>query len=204
MLKKAATALVALGLTGSLSGCFTGQEMASIEKRPQAQVEFTHFTHVVADSGQADIVAGADGFLRAFRARYGDVIFVSGGATDRRSELAAYLSRNHPALRIVLRGEADPKPLTLVLERAVAFTTECGYFDRPVVDGADQATMPGFGCATDMSLAQMVADPRDLTTGKAGGPMDAEIPTDILQAVREERFKITVQENATTGGSSEN
>lgn len=200
MLKKAtASALLAFGL----SGCFTGQELASIERRPQAEVEFTQFTHVVPDSNQADVIAGTDGFLRAFRARYGDVVFVSGGATERRGELASYLRRAHPALRIVQRDSADPKPLTLVLERAVAFATGCNYFDRPVTDGADQAPMPGFGCASDMSLAQMIADPRDLVTGKAGGPIDAETPTDVIQAVREERFSITVENTTTTGTSQE-
>ena len=188
---------VALGL----SGCFTGQEMASIERRPEAQVEFTRFTHVAADSNQADVIAGADGFLRAFRARYGDVVFVGGGATERRSALAAYLRRTHPALRVVRRDSADPQPLTLVLERAVAFTSGCDYFARPVTDGADQASMPGFGCASDNSLAHMGADPRDLVTGKAGGAMDAEIPTDVIQAVREERFAITIEQTTTTGTS---
>ncbi|WP_425406539.1 CpaD family pilus assembly lipoprotein [Hwanghaeella sp.] len=198
MLKKTTIlAFVALGL----SGCFTGQEVTSIERRPQAQVEFTQFTHVVSASDQTQVIAGTDGFLRAFRARYGDVVFVSGGATGQRSDLAAYLRRSHPALRIVLRDAADPQPLTLVLERAVAFTAECDYFARSVTDGADQAPLPGFGCASDMSLAQMIADPRDLVTGKAGGAVDAELPTDIIQAVREERFSITVEETTTTGTS---
>lgn len=202
MIKKATlSTCIALGLSVSLSGCFTGQEVSSIERRPQAQVEFTQFTHVVPDSNQADIVAGADGFLRAFRARYGDVIFVSGGATERRGELVNYLRRSHPALRVVTRDGAEPKPLTLVLERAVAFAAQCDYFSRPVTDGADQAPLTGFGCASDMSLAQMVADPRDLVTGKPGGAVDAEISTDVIQAVREERFSITVAESTTTGTS---
>ena len=111
MLKKAAAATV---IAFSLSGCFTGQEMASIEQRPKAEVAFTHFTHVVPDSGQADVAA-----------------------------------------------------------------------------------------STDMSLAQMIADPRDLVTGKAGGAVDAELSTNVIQAVREERFSITVDETTTTGTSSD-
>lgn len=200
MLKKAAAATV---IAFSLSGCFTGQEMASIEQRPKAEVAFTHFTHVVPDSGQADVAASTDGFLRAFRARYGDVIFVSGGATEQRGELVTYLRRSHPALRVVARDAADPKPLTLVLERAIAFTSGCDYFSRPISDSADGAPLPGYGCATDMSLAQMIADPRDLVTGKAGGAVDAELSTNVIQAVREERFSITVDETTTTGTSSD-
>lgn len=188
-------------LAVSLTGCFTGQEMASIERRPQAEVEFTQFTHVVPDAGRADMIAGTEGFLRAFRARYGDVVFVSGGPSDRRAALSEYLSRSHPALKIVQSDGAEPKPLTLVLERAVAFTTGCDYFARPVADGADQAPMPGFGCASDNSLAQMVADPRDLVSGKAGGPVDAELSTDIIQAVRDGTYSITVNETTTTGTS---
>lgn len=198
MLKKAAVSAL---VVASLTGCFTGQEMASIEQRRPAQVDYTRFTHVVPDANQADIVAGTEGFLRAFRARYGDVVFISGGATERRGELAAYLRRAHPALKIVQTDEANPKPLTLILERAVAFTSGCDYFTRPVADGADQAPMPGFGCASDNSLAQMVADPRDLVSGKAGGAVDAELPTDVVQAVRDGTFAITVNETTTTGTS---
>ncbi len=195
--KTTSAALLALSLTG----CFTGQEITRLEQRPKPQVELATFARVLPASSQATMVAETDGFLRAFRARYGDVIFIEGGATDRRQELTSYLRRAHPALRVVPREGATPKPLTLVLERAVTFTRGCEYFSRPVVDGADQAPLPGFGCASDTSLAQMVADPRDLLSGKPGGAIDAETPTDVIQAVREERFSITLQENTTTGTS---
>ena len=198
MLRKS---LIATGLLLGLSGCLTGQDISSIEQRPAPQVEFARFQQVLGGNGNGSQIEAAHSFLRAFNARYGDVVYVSGGANGRRAAIAQSLSDAYPALRVVERKSMTPQPLTLSLERAVVLAPGCDYFSRSVSDGTDHVPLPGLGCASDLSLAQMVADPRDLKTGKGGAIVDAETPTDVVQAVREERFSVTVGNTTTTGTS---
>lgn len=198
MLQK--TAFCATVLFG-LTGCLTGQSTASIEHRAQPDVEFATFHHVLEGNGNGSQMAQAETFLRAFNARYGDVVYVSGGANGHRSAIVQSLVKTHPALRVVEKANAASKPLTLTLERAVVLAPGCDYFSRSVSNGTDHVNMPGLGCASDLSLAQMVADPRDLKVGKGGAIVDAETPTDVIQAVREERFSVTVGATTTTGTS---
>jgi len=198
MLRKS---LIASGLLLGLTGCLTGQSTASIEHRPAPEVEFASFQQVLGGNGNGSQIEAARNFLRAFNARYGDVVYVSGGANGRRTAIAESLSGAYPALRVVARNGAEPQPLTLTLERAVVLAPGCDYFSRSVSDGTDHVPLPGLGCANDLGLAQMIADPRDLKTGKGGATVDAETPTDIVQAVREERFSVTVGNTTTTGTS---
>ena len=189
-------------MLGFLSGCVTGQDTALIEHRPAPQVDRATFHQILENGGSDSQIDKAHAFLRAFDARYGDVLYLTGGATAQRHAVATALSRAYPALKVRTRSDASPKPLTVSLERAVVLARECPYFSRPVEDGADHVPLPGYGCATDLSLAQMVADPRDLKSGKGGASVDAEVPTDTVQAVREERFSVTVGDTTTTGTSS--
>lgn len=194
---------ISTALALSLSGCLTGQSTASIEHRPAPAVEFATFNHTLGGNGGSSQMMEAETFLRAFNARYGDVVYVSGGADAHRNAIAQALVKSHPALRVLEKSDHASKPLTLTLERAIVLAPGCDYFSRSVSNGTDHVAMPGLGCAGDLSLAQMIADPRDLKTGKGGAIVDAEVPSDVIQAVREERFSITVSATTTTGTSGE-
>ncbi len=199
------TNLVKAGLilsTVMLAACVTNPEESRLETRYEPEVVFSRFMHPLPAADQEGQIASTKTFLRAFDARYGDTLILRGGSPEDRSELGLALTRTFPGLSIKTAQGSDGAPASLMLERVIAVAPTCGDWSRKSTDTNGQGSAPSLGCTTSAALAQMVANPRDLLGGQAGGPVDSEIYSDVIQAVREERFEIVVTGNSTTGSDN--
>ena len=61
-----------------------------------------------------------------------------------------------------------------MVERYVVTPPDCPDWTRQAVENHANAMPSNYGCASLTNLALMVADPRDLATGRPLGPADAD------------------------------
>lgn len=120
--------------------------------------------------GETERVAG---WLAAMRLHYGDQISVDDPNpydSRARAQIAAIVSSY--GMRLADRAPITNTPLAagmvrVVVSRAVATVPGCPDFTRSGSSEFEGSTTSNFGCASNASLAAMVADPRDLVRGQA-------------------------------------
>ena len=119
--------------------------------------------------GETERVAGR---LAAMRLHYGDQISVDDPNpydSRARAQIAAIVSSY--GMRLADRAPITNAPLAagmvrVVVSRAVATVPGCPDFTRSGSSEFEGSTTSNFGCASNASLAAMVADPRDLVRGQ--------------------------------------
>ncbi len=141
-------------------------------------VTLVRLAHVIpAEADGTDTPSGAtkaslEAFLRSVDAGYGDIVMLDSGTSPARTAAIADMIR---ARGLVYGGEAPlgETPaigdIALYVERYVVTTPNCGTWpDEPTNNTRNNASAY-FGCANTANLGLMVADPRDLVAGRAGG-----------------------------------
>jgi pilus biogenesis lipoprotein CpaD len=78
-------------------------------------------------------------------------------------------------------------------------TRNCPDYNPTSTGNANEAAMPGLGCATAYNLGQMLARPRDAAIGRSAGPADAMINAEAVQRYREGRVRTA---GAAAGGGA--
>jgi pilus assembly protein CpaD len=117
--------------------------------------------------------ARLDGWFRSLDLRYGDSIYVEGGAYSEgaRSQIAGIAS-NYGMLvsdgAPVTAGAVGPDSVRVVVSRNVASVPNCPNWERPSQPNYNNRMMPNLGCAVNSNLAAMVANPEDLVHGRSG------------------------------------
>lgn len=122
--------------------------------------------------GETDRLAG---WMSSMRLRYGDQVSVDDGGTGQagREEIAAEAGRyglllaDKPPVTV---GEIAPGTVRVVVTRMQASVPGCPDFSRQYQPDFSASTTSNYGCATNSSLAAMVADPGDLVRGAPGSP----------------------------------
>jgi pilus assembly protein CpaD len=145
--------------------------------------------------GEADRVAG---WLASMKLRYGDQVAVDDPnpyGSQARAEIAAIVSSY--GLRLADRAPITNAPMAagmvrVVLSRASATVPGCPDFTRSGSSEFEGSSTSNFGCASNASLAAMVANPLDLVRGQPG----AETADPITSA----RAINTYRRAAPTGG----
>lgn len=117
--------------------------------------------------------ARLDGWFRGLELRYGDSVYVDGGAFSEaaRAQVATIagsygllVSQGAP----VTAGAVAPGTVRVVVSRSVASVPNCPNWERQAQPNYNNRSMPNLGCAVNGNLAAMVANPEDLVHGREG------------------------------------
>ena len=117
--------------------------------------------------------ARLDGWFRSLDLRYGDSIYVEGGAYSEgaRSQIAG-LAANYGMLvsegAPVTSGAVASGNVRVVVSRNVASVPNCPNWERPSQPDYNNRMLPNLGCAVNSNLAAMAANPEDLVHGRSG------------------------------------
>jgi pilus assembly protein CpaD len=95
-------------------------------------------------------------------------------AAARSGAVEAALTRRGVRAVRVDAGDAPDDGVRLEIERYVATPPACPNWSKPPGHDPTNSLASNFGCATQVNLGLMVADPRDLVVGRQMGPADAE------------------------------
>ncbi|MCB1387100.1 MAG: CpaD family pilus assembly protein [Nitratireductor sp.] len=89
-------------------------------------------------------------------------------------------------------GYGEAATLRIVYTDLVAgLATECGQWDRDLLQTADNTNYSNFGCATQNNLAQMIANPSDLLSPRAMSQIDSTKRTLVIEDWRETSTSLT-------------
>ena len=172
--KLAGVLALSLGLTLSACGGMAGNR--SLESVKQPVVERTNYTlDVRAGAGGLSVPEQQrlSGWFEAMDLRYGDRVSIDDPmASSATRSAVAKLAGRHGILvnngAPVTAGYVDPGNVRVVITRSSAHVPGCPDWSAKSDMNYNNATSPGYGCATNSNLAAMVANPEDLINGQQG------------------------------------
>ena len=151
----------------------------------QNKVEFVTLGHDVQFAGRSKTLTAseADGlfaFLKQNMVGEGDTVTVASAGTStlaaqRQAVTLADLKRRHIRAVSATDTALAFDGVSVRVGRTVVTAPRCPDWSKPEADNPTNSPSSNFGCATESSLALMVADPADLVRGKPGGPADAVV-----------------------------
>jgi len=164
---------LALSLGLALAGCGGIADNRSMYSAHQPVVEKTHFTLDVSTGG-AGLAYGEQGrlaaWLDAMGVKYGDRIYVEdpGQSPGTRAAVEAVTSRYGillSDLAPVTAGSVAPGTARVVITRSVASVPGCPDWSTDSDFNPNNGLSSNYGCATNVNLAAMIANPEDLIRG---------------------------------------
>ncbi|MEP5937130.1 MAG: CpaD family pilus assembly lipoprotein [Erythrobacter sp.] len=167
---------VALSLGLILGGCGGMPTNKSLYSTKQAVVERSNYTLDVQTSQDGLTIPEQQrlsGWFEAMDIRYGDRISVddplaSDATKDSVAELAGRFGLLIESTAPVTSGFVQPGYARVVLTRSTASVPGCPDWSESSDMNYNNATSPGYGCATNSNIAAMVANPEDLIEGAEG------------------------------------
>jgi len=183
-------ALALLGCT-TLSAC--GTENRSLESVHQPVVSRTDYVYDLSAPSEAlsDAEDGAlSGWFESLSLRYGDRISVDtqGYGPQARNAIAAVVARYGLLIdpsAPVTQGNIPSGAVRVIVSRMNASVPGCPDWTRSSNPNFNGHSMSNYGCAMNSNLAAMVADPRDLISGRSGeSSVDGRIATKAIGTYR--------------------
>ncbi len=183
-------ALALLGCT-TLSAC--GTENRSLESVHQPVVSRTDYVYDLPAPAEAlsDAEDGAlSGWFDSLSLRYGDRISVDTQAygPQARNAIATVVARYGLLIdpsAPVTQGNIPSGAVRVIVSRMNASVPGCPDWSRRSNPNFDGHSMSNYGCAMNSNLAAMVADPRDLISGRSGeSSVDGRIATKAIGTYR--------------------
>lgn len=200
--RHALSAIVVLGLAAAVSGCAPYMKDFYSEAPPEAGVNVVQVRHDVLFRADDQYMSDANGrvldeFLGTigFDPRQDRVVVLdrdglSPWSPQRTESVRAHLERR----RVVAEaGAGGPETLGLrdtvsvIVERYDLKPLDCPNWTQPIGGNAANATHRNFGCYDAYNLGQMIANRRDLATGRSHGLVEGDI-----QALQVERYRADV------------
>ncbi|WP_394730896.1 CpaD family pilus assembly protein [Altererythrobacter sp. GH1-8] len=172
--KLAGAIAVSLGLV--LSGCGGMPTNRSLYSTKQPVVERTSYTMDFAANAEGLTIPEQqrlNGWFEAMDLSYGDRVSIDDPMASQatRDDVAAIAGRYGILLAEaapVTSGMMQPGNVRVVLTRSTASVPGCPDWSAKSDMNYENATHPGYGCATNSNLAAMVANPEDLIQGQKG------------------------------------
>jgi pilus assembly protein CpaD len=211
-------ALLLIGLL-LVSGCAADAGSRADRSDPliskQNKVEFVRLDHDVhfAPGSKVLAVNEADalaGFLKGSAVGDGDKVTIdragSGALTAaRQATVLAVLKRMRVPVALATAG-ADvalaPNAVRVRVARSVVTAPRCPDWTKPEADEPTNSPSSNFGCATESSLALMVANPADLVRGSPAPGADGEALARGVELYRSGAIsKSLASSGASAGGS---
>lgn len=169
--------IIALALGAMLAGCNTipDQPAAGVASVNVPVVSRANYTYDAAAPGGVLAPGEAervDAWFRALDMRYGDSVYVDGGALVAREQVAQVAGRygilvnqGSPATA----GALGPDAVRVVVSRTEARVPNCPNWSRAADPNFNNLSGSNYGCGVNSNLAAMVADPNDLVHGRSAG-----------------------------------
>jgi pilus assembly protein CpaD len=162
--------LPAIALTLTLSAC-GGTENRGLESVHQAVVTRSDFVYDMSDAYGPDAARKLTAWFDSVKLRYGDRVAIDDPSDNasNRAVVAAIANRYGIAMEDtapITQGVIAPGSFRVVVSRATATVPGCPDWSRSSVGNYEGDLPSNYGCATNASIAAMVADPEDLVRGK--------------------------------------
>lgn len=175
-LAKAPAFALALSLGLTLGACGGMPTNGSLYSTKQPVVERTNYTLDVRSDGGGLSVPEQQRLAQWFESMdlgYGDRVSIddamaSGATRDDVAKIAARHGLLVQSGAPVTAGFVEPGMTRVVITRSTASVPGCPDWSAHSDMNYNNATHPGYGCATNSNLAAMIADPEDLLKGKEG------------------------------------
>lgn len=215
-------ALLPLAAAALLSGCILpeGQDGQSVWRDDvripvsrQIELKVNEATHILhAQNGK--LAPGEAGRLGAFLSSQGapwsmDVLMqpISGeGAAAIDSATAALVQIGVQRTRIVAASTtlsaAGDGDISVTARHVKAVATGCPDWRRSNLIDLGELSSSNFGCATADNLAKMVADPRDLASGRALAPASGSNASAAVERYRTGKVKKLLKRGGSKKGKS--
>ncbi|HUK60164.1 MAG TPA: CpaD family pilus assembly lipoprotein [Stellaceae bacterium] len=202
--------LIALAALAALTDCSSEQPLPPpAEMGKSIRVEHVRVQYAAAFApGVTDLPASEATRLNAFLDQAGmlpgDRAFVAAApgdplASQRTGRIASLLARHGLGAEPVPPPPGlDPNHVAVLVDRYVAIPPACpDWSDDPAGSHSNSVTSSNYGCATLSNFAQMIANPRDLTTGRQLGPEAGDPAADAV-----ERYRTGAVKPLSSGASS--
>jgi len=175
----ATASLIATSLVLTACGA---TENRTVESVHQPVVQRTDYVLDLATTG-GGLAAGEAGRLRGWfdslRLAYGDRVSVdvgdtamAGNAINMIGAVAGTRGLTLSTRAPITQGQIAQGAVRVILSRTVATVPNCPDFHQGLLSKFNAVTAPNYGCATNASLAAMVANPEDLVRGRESGSGD--------------------------------
>jgi pilus assembly protein CpaD len=215
--RTAATRLLPLAGILLIAGCNTDAPTATGWSDPVplklSKVDVITLEHNVYFTGgvktiAAGEIAGLTHFLKDNAVADGDTVTVNspGGspslAAKRQAAVLAELRTLH--VRAVPAATTGPQAdaVRVRVGHAIVTPPRCPDWSKPEDDNSTNSPSSNFGCATEVNLAQMVADPADLVTGKSSGAADGVAMARGVELYRSGALSKTLASSGSTSSGS--
>jgi pilus assembly protein CpaD len=185
--------LTVLALLGAslLAGCGTqNRSLNSVHQPVVARTDFVFDIGAPGDRFSDAEAARLIGWFDSLDLRYGDRISVDTqgygpGARDAVAAIAGRYGLLVDATAPITQGDIPSGAVRVIVSRMTASVPNCPDFSRPATPNFDGHSMSNYGCATNSNLAAMIADPRDLVSGRTGDVhVDARASTKAIGTFR--------------------
>jgi pilus assembly protein CpaD len=185
--------LTALALLGCsvLAGCGTqNRSLESVHQPVVARTDYVYDLPAPSDRLSAGEANRLGDWFDSLNLRYGDRVSVDTqafgpGARDAVGRVVARYGLLMDETAPVTQGEIAPGSVRVVVSRMTATVPNCPDWSRPATPNFNGHAISNYGCATNSNLAAMVADPRDLVSGRSGASsVDATLSTKAIGQYR--------------------
>jgi pilus assembly protein CpaD len=173
------SALLAVSLAVSLSGCGGMANNRSLDSIHQPVVALTNYTLDVA-TGPGGLSypeqRRLSGWFEAMDLRYGDRISIDDPLASAATRSSVEAAASRYGLLVgdeapVTAGYVNAGTARIIVSRSKATVPGCPDWSDKTDTNFNNATSRGYGCSVNGNLAAMVADPEHLIKG-ASGPSD--------------------------------
>lgn len=182
-----------------LGGCM-GTQNRGVESIHQPVVARQHYALDLQTAGD-ELARGESArlndWLVTLNLRYGDKVAIDDPASYRgaRRDVSRVVGGYGLLLddgRPITAAPVAPGTVRVVVSRMEASVPGCPDWSRNASHEFDNHTSSNYGCATNASLAAMIANPEDLVHGQSGGP--------VTDAARARKAIDALQKTAPSGG----
>ena len=145
--------------------------MGSVHQPVVTRTDFVYDMVAARDTLDPFEAGRLTGWFDSLQLRYGDRVSVDtqglgNGSRDAVAVLAARYGLLLDAIAPMTQGAVAPGSVRVIVSRMAASVLGCPDFSRVGTSELGGATQSNYGCATNATLAAMIADPRDLLSGR--------------------------------------
>lgn len=192
MASKTALLLVAAALSGCAyhPGPDPEAGMAAVNVPVVSRADYVFDAAAPGGTLAPSEAARLDAWFNSLDLRYGDSVYVDGGAYSEAARAqVADIAGNYGLLvsqgAPVTAGAVGSGNVRVVVSRNVASVPNCPNWERKSQPNYNNRMLPNYGCGVNSNLAAMVANPEDLIHGREGsGIGDAATAARAINAYR--------------------
>ena len=167
--------LPAIALTLTLGAC-GGTENRGVESVHQAVVSRSDYVFDMADAYGPESARRLDGWFDTIKLKYGDRVSIDDPSRNPANRNVVASIANRYGLELedsapVTQGAIAPGSFRVVVSRATATVPGCPDWSRTSTGNFNNDMASNYGCATNATIAAMIANKEDLIYGREPAPI---------------------------------